>query len=991
MKITFQNSADITSDTNLSREQSLRQSPAKGVGVSTGKTFQGAIKIGGNDDGLDRMIANAEAYGNAGGISSMTQLQQMAGAMDGKVQQDYMTIMSNTMSAEDFGEMIKEGFSPRDMAPEETVTILDKIKAELAKAGKQIAGYNDDLDLETLEAALGSQTLARSVSADFSEADIPLSKEMAEDIGEAWEMTKSLTEPTDGTYAFMLREELPPRIANFYLAQNSGAGDGRQESALFFAAGVQGYYTQAGDAAQSVEGDARFQEQIDEVLRQAGSEDLSKGREQANWLLRQNLPLTREKLEQYQELTSVSFPVSEEQFVHSVRDAILEGTSPKNANLARQNDESLYEKANRLAETWDRAEMADRRLLEEVRLHMTSEVNVKLLRSGFAIDTAPMEELVEALKIAERQVAEKYFPNAENAQAAVSKYQTYRTVNQMMDEFPGMPAKLLGVIRMGADDALQSLEEVYQTGQRMQREMEEAREKYETLMTAPRADLGDSIRKAFANVDEILTDLGYETTEENRKAMRVLGYNRMELSPENLEKVREAQRTVTNVIEQMTPASVLKMIRDDINPLEKSFEELQEYFHGREEDFQETSESYARFLYRLEQSKEITQDERAGFIGIYRMLHQIGKKDGAAVGMLLNTGAEMRFDNLLAAARTGNFGSMDMRLGEQEMIYAKLVTGKGRIDDQIERAFAGAEREAFAEAAKASEDARGLLEAGKFEMTATNLLASEGLLTDENAPFGTLKKLGNERKQIFDNAKEQGLGSDAKGATALNNLWEQMDAEGFEEQYLEGLSELKEESQTLAQEAQQFVDVRALQLTSRQLGIAIGLREGGAKEYFLPLELDGELGKLHLTLENAMSGNNMVTVEVDANGMRTKAEFQVKEGKIFGTIWGNGASEVMKLSDAADILGTYLREESPFRMEANPVIVDKSKVGEGKAIGNKASSPARELLSGTGVSNMTNVSEDAREVAKEISPEELFRVAKLWIKALTRKEVAYEN
>ena len=39
-----------------------------------------------------------------------------------------------------------------------------------------------------------------------------------------------------------------------------------------------------------------------------------------------------------------------------------------------------------------------RRQLEEIRLRMTAEVNVKLLKRGFAIDTAPMEELIEAAK-----------------------------------------------------------------------------------------------------------------------------------------------------------------------------------------------------------------------------------------------------------------------------------------------------------------------------------------------------------------------------------------------------------------------------------------------------------------------------------------------------------------------------------------------------------------------------------------------------------------
>ncbi len=42
------------------------------------------------------------------------------------------------------------------------------------------------------------------------------------------------------------------------------------------------------------------------------------------------------------------------------------------------------------------------------------------------------------------------------------------------------------------------------------------------MMTAPRKDMGDSIQKAFRNVDDILEDLGLETNDSNRRAVRIL-------------------------------------------------------------------------------------------------------------------------------------------------------------------------------------------------------------------------------------------------------------------------------------------------------------------------------------------------------------------------------------------------------------------------------------------------------------------------------------
>lgn len=934
MKITFQNSPEQIKD-QYKNQQLSSQHAQKTQGAQKERLYQGALRIGIGENDQGGMIAGMEAMGSTyGGVDSMESLQQIAGVSNGKVQQDYMTLMSNTMSDEDYGRMLKEGFSPNDMNPGETVTILDKIKAELAKSGTQIAGYNDDLDVETLEMALGSKSLAQAVGKSLSDADIPLQEDLMKEIREAWDMASSLEKPNDGEVAYMLRDHLAPRIEAFYMAENSGAG-------------AHGYYAQTGNAGDAWKMDERFQEQVDEVIRSAGLQPEEEGRDLAEWLFQQNLPITAENLKRYKELTEVSFPIKDETFAVAVRDAVMMGTSPKMANLAGHSEETIYEKANRLASQYERSEMADRRILEEIRLHMTSEVNVKLLRSGFSIDTAPMEELVEALKVAEQQVAEEYFPEVQDS---VEKYQTYRTANQIMQELPGMPAKLLGVI--GND----SLSEAYHAGQEIRREYENARERYETIMTAPRADLGDSIRKAFANVDDILADLGVEINDENRKAVRVLGYNRMELNLPNIDRVREAQRTVTDVIQKMTPASVLGMIRDGVNPLEKSFEELEAYFENRPESFEESSEDYARFLYRLEQDKAITPQERESYIGIYRMLHQIEKKDGQAVGMILNTGAQLQFGSLLSAARTANFGSIDVSLADGEA-YRSLVQGDDAIDRQIEKAYVKMERTALQEANNVSDEAGKLLEKAGFTPTVNALLAAEELLSDPKAPFGEVK-----------DEKEKDRGDEEE------DLWEHLDEEDFPEIYRGDLVKWDETISRMAFETESFIDVRQLRMASKQLGIAAGLHDQGAMEYFMPLELEGETGKLHLTLEQGKEEGTAVSIEVYMYGNVTKAEFDVRDGKVTGTLWGEGVDEVMKLSEAADIFGTNLREHTGLRMDEKPVIVDRSKANKGKA---SMSSPVKQNRE--------------QEKMEQVSSTELFRLAKMWISAVTRKEVEYEN
>lgn len=91
----------------------------------------------------DGILANGGEKGK-----SLIELQQEAGNIDVAVQRDYMTVMSHTLSEEDYARLQEEGFDLGSMEPEEAVNIVDKIKAELVRAGKNIVGYTDDMSID---------------------------------------------------------------------------------------------------------------------------------------------------------------------------------------------------------------------------------------------------------------------------------------------------------------------------------------------------------------------------------------------------------------------------------------------------------------------------------------------------------------------------------------------------------------------------------------------------------------------------------------------------------------------------------------------------------------------------------------------------------------------------------------------------------------------------------------------------------------------------
>ena len=551
MKITFQN-------------QTVTDTENRTESIQTEKNTWGRDKIQRN-----KKSVNANTFGavyESGQIpmpvgneennkgKSLIELQQDAGNTNVALQQDYMTLLSHTMSQEDYAKACEDGFDPRELDQDTAVTIVDRIKAELVRSGQNIAGYTDDIDLDTLAAAVGSDTLAQSIEEQFRATDIPLTPENVDELKTAWELASSLQQPQEGEVGYLVDNGLEPEIWNLYVAENSGAK------------------VQQNTVPQEL------QDQMDKVITDAGLPVNDENRQKAQWLVGAGLPLTTDTLQQLAELDTIDYPVSEDAFAQAAASALAEGKSPVHANLARQ--ENIYEKATEMVQDWfsdakwdvTAENLAARKQLEEIRLRMTAEVNVKLLQSDFSIDTAPMEQLIEALRRAEAEVADKYFPNDADA---VAKYETYTQTVQVTNELPGLPVSVLGPYSLEHKVSQETVAEFHRERKALQTAYTEANERYETLMTAPRRDLGDSIRKAFSNVDDILTDMSLDKTLENQRAVRILAYNRMEITAENIERVKEADKQVTAVIEKLTPKNVLQMIRDGVNPLEKTFGELE--------------------------------------------------------------------------------------------------------------------------------------------------------------------------------------------------------------------------------------------------------------------------------------------------------------------------------------------------------------------------------------------------------------------------------
>ncbi len=876
---------------------------------------------------------------------SAEDITQMAQDTDVRSRHNYMALLSNTMTQEDYMRASRDGFDVKDLDSTETVTIVDKIKTVLLESGVEVAGYNDDLDFEKLRKITGSDSLARSIQSSFRENDIPLTPDNVRQTAMAYQQVDEITQLDDSAVKFMVLNNMQPTMENLYFASHSTNGQNTSEHG-FYAQEAGGYYAQKADTYQW----DQLKPQMEKVICEAGL-DISdeKNLDNSKWMVAQGIPLTAENLVKVSQLKDITFPISEELGARAAAAAIADGKRAIDGNL--YSPETNYQKAADLVEsvngitdedlqntiiagreltirnmtaTYAHETMTladnDNRLilariqLEEVRLRMTTEANKQLLDSGFSIDTAPMEELIEKLKSTlgnmGAEAAGQSVDEITEVTPVNARYMFSMTLSRVSIIKSG-PVDVVGQLATDLEEA--SLFEISKTSESMTRQFKAAGEGYEKLMTAPRADLGDNIKKAFRNVDEILKDLGKELTEENRRTIRILGYNTMETSSENFEKVRAMDQKLQVTIDRLKPGAVLDLIREGKNPLSMTLEELSQNLDQQEsggDNRGKSEEKYSKFLFKLEKKGEISEQERESFIGIYRLFHTLKATDYQAIGSILKTGAEMTVGNLLDATRTQRAArrGLDYTVDDDFGVLEAKETGASRIDLQINAAFTyyrskaqivyeNLEPEKLAEAAptektllpeladklaaadidKELEKEYARQELDRIRQTA-GLKAAEPALdelkaTETQVTYNNLEAMIANRRD----RRRGDIWNRDEGREAAKDLVDKLDDDNYEEAYVKILEDYSDKlSEEIMTEDDSYIDVRAITLMQKQLSVMGSASQRGS--YDVPVEIDGQMVSMHITLKSDGRNSSRMdaSVQTDEYGMITASLYREK-------------------------------------------------------------------------------------------------------------------
>lgn len=551
-------------------------------------------------------------------------------------------------------------------------------------------------------------SLAEAIALRLTEADLPVTEDNVKRIAATMQMTKSIGKTGDNAKAYLIRNELEPTINNIYKSVHSGRGKEVQVSDEIW---EQIKYP-AGD-----------------IITAAGYEINEKTLADAKWLLAKDLPLTTENLKYKQMLDDMSSDGIAGDLLKQMISSIKEGTMPEETNLLTESKKTIQElidefavvsdeailkaeennntinlkvlkeanakinKGKQLKEIsviqtdvldppeWSISAITAKRQLEEIRLKLTIEAGQKLVGKGIQIETDSLEKVVEGL----RELEDSYYKSLMK-ESFVSETEgslnLLKQANESLLQLKTAPVYVLADTFKGRQSI--TVGTLVSEANTLKANMERAGEAYETVMTVPRKDLGDSIQKAFRNVDTILEDMNLELTKANQRAVRILGYNSMELSYENIAEMKLYDAKVNDMLRSMQPAVTTEMIKRGLNPLHMTVHEVTNQADAIKEELGVTKEEkYSNYLLKLEKQDAITEEERKSYIGIYRLLNQVNKTDGAAIGALVKSGQELTLSNLLTAVRTMKSGGVHADINDEFGVLSKLYATGDSITDQI--------------------------------------------------------------------------------------------------------------------------------------------------------------------------------------------------------------------------------------------------------------------------------------------------------------------
>lgn len=618
-----------------------------GVTAATDNTYEGLLKEA--DDVKSQIMASA----SGAKLSLKALMMKLSGADAVKLDED--------------------GFNLTDATPDDMVNIIEKIKIELAMHSDDYVNYGTAVSKDKIESVTGSAATAASVESRMQGADIAVNDESVAEVKGALEKSSELKPLSENTKNYMVANGIEPSIAGIYQAQAA-------TSSSISADGIT-----IGKYANAIS-DADFEALrpgIEKIIASAGLEVNDKTLADARAFIDAQIPVTKENLEYKAQLDAIDIEkiqADSDEMLNKILDNMKLGGKAENTLVTG----SPIDDIRTALDTINRAAYADAAnvvskgetfTIASIKLEMDAR-SFSIEYSAASVSTGNSEVRNQASDV--QQAADKAYDTLVTARVLMSANASiYLVKNNIsilttpIDELNSMLMEYEQADGMYEEaqiaytdvlEARKTLNEIVRNPARVFASMfDKMNETYEAVGTQIRGDLGDSLKKAVQeSADDIIRELGLEGTDEDKEAIKVLAANNMDMTKENVETVKSVNAMINNLIKNMKPETVLNMIKDGVNPMNASIEEVNEYLtEANDKASKDNEEKFSKFLYKLDRTNGITKEQRKQFIGIYQMMNIFTRDAGVAAGALIKQGAEVTMNNLMTAYNSRKHYDMD--------------------------------------------------------------------------------------------------------------------------------------------------------------------------------------------------------------------------------------------------------------------------------------------------------------------------------------------
>lgn len=623
-----------------------------GVTAATDNTYEGLLKEA--DDVKSQIMASA----SGAKLSLKALMMKLSGADAVKLDED--------------------GFNLTDATPDDMVNIIEKIKIELAMHSDDYVNYGTAVSKDKIESVTGSAATAASIESRMQGADIAVNDESVAEVKGTLEKSKELKPLSENTKNYMVANGIEPSIAGIYQAQAA-------TSSSISADGVT-----IGRCANTIS-DADFEALrpgIEKIIASSGLEVNDNTLADARAFIDAQIPVTKENLEYKAQLDAIDIEkiqADPDEMLNKILDNMKLGEKAENTLVTG----SPIDDIRTALDTINRAEYSDVAnvvskgetfTIASLKLEMDAR-SFRIEYSAATVSTGNSEVRNQASDV--QQAADKAYDTLVTARVLMSaNASVYLVKNNIsilttpIDELNSMLMEYEQADGMYEEaqiaytdvlEARKTLNEIVRNPARVFASMfDKMNETYEAVGTQIRGDLGDSLKKAVqGSADDIIKELGLEGTDEDKEAIKILAANNMDMTKENVETVKSVNAMINNLIKNMKPETVLNMIKDGVNPMNASIEEVNEYLtEANDKASKDNEEKFSKFLYKLDRTNGITKEQRKQFIGIYQMMNIFTRDAGVAAGALIKQGAEVTMNNLMTAYNSRKHYDMDAVIDE---------------------------------------------------------------------------------------------------------------------------------------------------------------------------------------------------------------------------------------------------------------------------------------------------------------------------------------